>query len=703
MSMRPLALLLLLAALSAMACVAFSGDDNPPVPEPPADTTPAEAGEQDPIASAPAATGAGGRTTIGDLDAAPSQGFVRGRITGPGGARLSGAKVRLVEAGGFLVMGLPRAALAEGMTACRADGSFSLPAPEGGGSYSVAALAPGYGAARAAVVDFEAPVNLELTPSVMVAGEVVDVTGAPVADAVVHLTGSPDLDGLPEAVVTGADGAFGVEAPGAGDYQLLVRSSAGDDAKVDPLRVVEGMEPLRVQVSGAGGVIARIHERDGSPVEGARVSMRPTTPGAARYGAKMARSDANGVARILGVERGSWLVTVTAAGYSEVLLRHSQRDAGPVQIPVEMSAPGSITAYVVDRDGMPAGDFEVQIHGSSPQLRMQPGAEGRRTDDAGKVVWKPIAAGRYRLVGGGDGWQVDLEGALEGGGDATAKKDGFGASVVEVEVLPGAEVETQLQLMGHARLRVEVIGAAGPVVGAEVLLHRRGVAAAHPASSGVTGPDGVAVMPPVRPNRYQSTVMLDGGAVQVMGEEVVVDQATKEVRILLPTGEVTGRLETSDGPLAGATVQVGGAGAPGTQVVTGPDGAYRVPYLKQGEYLLKATVQGYLPWQSDPFSCDGQTRVDLGAAHLHREALLQGKVLGLEPETQQGFSFRLVELHDTQGVRVGISNLEAGDRFRFQGLVPGSYNLVVVASNRKYDPVTVELDEGMNETEIQVP
>ncbi|MBC8330044.1 MAG: carboxypeptidase regulatory-like domain-containing protein [Planctomycetes bacterium] len=700
MSIRPLSMILLVAALAVMLYVAFSERDDPQPPGPAGGNGAQPTAAEEPAGIAPAAATGDNRTALEGVEAAPAGAFLRGRVTGPDGAGLADARVRLVPSGGFLMMGLPRAALAEGMVACRRDGSFSLPLPDGVDPLSVAALAPGFAAQRVHLVDREAPVTLKLEPSVSFGGLVVDLAGSPVADAQVHLSGPPVLDGLPAPAETGADGAFRLEAPGAGSYRLVVRSAAGEDAELDPLEVTPGMAPLRIEVRGAGGVIVRVHQRSGAPVEGARVSLRSTQPQTGRFGPKVVRSGADGVARIYSVDRGTWILTVTAPGYSEVVRRHTQRDAGPTQIPVELTAPGALEVLVVDRDGVTAADFEVQLHGDDSALRMQAGEASRFTDAEGVVRWDPVSAGLYRVVGGGDGWQVDLEGELAGG-DSLPKAEGFGSSVVAVEVLPGATSQAELRLMGHARLLAEVVGAAGPVANAEVLLHQRGVAAAHAASRGVTGENGVALMPPVRPNRYQVTVALEGGQVQVIGEGITIDEATESIQIVLPTGEAVGRLVSTDGPVAGARIELAGAGAPGTWALTAADGSFLLPNLPKGEFLLKAVVDGYLPWTSPPFGCDGQGRVDLGTARLDREAVLQGRVTGLPPETQQGFSFRVVELHDLEGVRIAVSSLESGDRFTFTGLRPGSYRLLVTAAGRTHPAALVELEEGQNRLEIE--
>ncbi|RMH01003.1 MAG: carboxypeptidase regulatory-like domain-containing protein [Planctomycetota bacterium] len=703
MTTRRLALLLLLAAVAGLAYVAFAPRrDTPPAPVPVPNGASADGVES--TAPGAAAAAEGGRTTLDQGDLAPAEGlgFVRGRVVGPDGRGLREARVRLVPAGGFLALGMPRSALVEGMTACRPDGGFSLPLTDPDQPFTVGAVAPGYAPRRAPVEDPSRPVTVRLVPEVQVSGSVVDEAGAPVAEAEIRLTGPPQLDGLPDPAVSGPDGSFVLAAPGAGTYGLKVRSAAGADVFLEGIEVAEGMEPLRVVVRGSGGVIVRVSERGGGPIEGAEVELRSTSVALARDGSKRTRTDSAGVARILSVDPGSWILRVAAPGYAEVRRRHQQRSAGPEEIRVELAQPGTLEATVVDRSGLPVPGFQVLLQARDLQQRLQEAAGPRTTDPSGVARWSGLEAGSYFVIGGGEGWQMDLETTLGGGeGDLGEKKGGLGSSVVEVEVLPGQVVRAELVLRGHARVRAEVHDDSGPVVGAEVRLHRRGVASEHAVARGVTGQDGSVLLPPVRPDVYQSSVLLAEGRIQVAGPEIRIEGASRTVRIDLPAGEVVGTLAASDGPVAGARVEITGAGAPRSWAVTAADGSFRLPYLPEGELLLQARVDGFLPWKSRPLASDGRSRVDLGVVRLDRAATIAGRALGLPPESQQGFAFRLVELHDTQGRRVAVSALENGDRFRFDEVRPGSYTLVVTAAGRMYPGIPIQVSEGRNEVEIR--
>ncbi len=705
MSSRALPLLVLLAVLAGVSYLIFSETEPAPPPdEPGVEEVEPGNGPEGPIETAPAPGDNGGRTVLDGAEGPDEDlAFVRGRVTGPGGSRIAGARVRLVASGGFLAMGMSREALAEGMVDCRADGSFSLPWPADGQAMAVAALAPGFGAQRVNITNPADRIELSLDPAVTVEGRVIDGDGQPVGDAVLHLSAKQMIqDGLPEPLETGRDGRFSFDAPAAGSYQLRVRSAAGADAVLDPLEVAAGMEPLTIQVRGTGGLIVRVFETDGAPVEGARVAIRFSSSQGNRFGPKQTRSGADGVARFYAVDRGSWLLSVSAPGFAKVQRRHLQQNEGPVEVAVEMAAPGAIEAVVVDRDGVAAADFEVQLHSPKAALRMQVASLAARTDEEGRVRWEGLHYGPYRLIGGGIGWQMELEGVIGAEGEGGQPKEGFGASVANVEVLPGETAITELRLEGHARVRAEVVGARGPVAEAEVRLHQRGVSKGHPSSMAVTGADGVALMPPVRPGHYQVSVRaMDGKLELPVKDGLTVDEPREELRIELPMGAVAGRLRTSSGPVAGARVEIAGSGVIGSWAETGPDGSFLLQYLPQGEYRLRSEVEGYLPWTSAPFGSDGRSQVELGEGVLYREATIQGRAFGLPPDQAGGFALRVAELRDSTGNRVGVAALEAGDRFHFEGLQPGSYQLILTAGGVIGQPIPLQLKEGENPVEVR--
>ncbi len=679
------------------------------LPEPAGDGTP----EGNPTATEGGGPGAveaapqdgGGRTVVGDPEAAPDGAAVRGRVTGPDGRPVPGARVRLVESGGFLAMGLDRPTLAEGMEACRADGGFVLAVPDAMQTVSVAALAPGYAPARTEVEDLGAPVALQLVPVVEVPGRVVDGSGAPVADARLFLT-SADLmlDGLPAPFDTGADGAFRLEAPGAGSYALLVRSAAGADVELDPLEVRAGMEPVEVRVQGSGGLVVRLTDPAGAPVEGALVTTEPAGAHRDRFGGKRARSGADGVARVRDLKVGTHLLEVTAPGFAKVLRRHLQRDAAQVDLAITLAPPGGIEVRVTDRDGVAAADFEVQLHSDQPSLRIQVGPTSRVTDAEGVARWEDLPSGTFRVIGGGQGWQIELESAVGDGSSegAVKRREGFGSSVASVGVLPGQTSPVELRLMGHARVSAEVLAGGIPLAGAEVLLHQRAVSAGHFDARGVTGPAGTVELPPVRPGRFLATVRFgDGRSEFTLPDQIEVDEPRERLVIDLPLSSVAGRLRGTAGPLAGARVELNGAGAPTSWTGSGPDGAFLLEHVPQGEFLVRVSLDGYLPWTSEaPLAFDGSSPLDLGVVTLMREAVVKGRAVGLPPEQNTGFSLRVAELRDATGKRVAVAPLERGDRFEFRGVMPGSYQVVVTAAGAVGQPVSVELVEGVNQVEL---
>lgn len=702
---RSLLPLLLLVALAGAAYLILSPrQDAPPGPGQLAGSAAQDPGAADPLAPAPA-DGAG-RTAVETGTDGAARAFVRGRVLGPDGAALAGATVRLITSGGFLDLGLVREQFSADAVPVRADGSFSLALDTAGPPARVGAVAPGYAPRRSEPIAAGAEIELRLVSSVRVSGVVVDGAGAPVADATL-LLGHPDptFDGLPGEQRSGDDGRFALEAPGAGSYRLAVRSAAGEDLRLDPFAVRAGMEPLRLVVQGAGGLVVMAHQPDGAPVAGARVEVASMDRRADPLGARRARTGADGVARLFSLPIGSYVLSVRAPGFVPVELRHVQRDVGPLTVEVELAAPGGVEARVLDRDGALVPGFEVRLHRRENDPARPAPPRQVHADPQGVARFEDLLAGSYLVIGGGQGWELETE-VAHGDGDAgmQEKAQRLGSSTAPVEVLPGAIAQVDLVLGAHARVRAEVTEAGHPVAGAEVLLLTDARQPNELAQvRGVTGGDGAVLLPPVRPGRYVPKALLENGLSEILGEPFSVAEAFETVRIEVPGGAVSGRLLAGSTPLAGVVVRAEeprrrpGAGGAGSAAVTAADGSFRIARLPAGPMLLVAHAPECLPWSSEPFDTEGTRSLDLGAQVLELEARLSGQVLGLPPEAELAFSFRVVELFDAQGNAAGTTPLEVGDRFSFVGLRPGAYRMVVTAAGQRRGEAEIQLVAGANQ------
>lgn len=148
-------------------------------------------------------------------------------------------------------------------------------------------------------------------PSCRVTGRVVDERGAPVPHAVVLVDGDADL-----FADVDADGRFELAVP-PGAHRLVARAANHGAARAD-VDAVEGGDdaPGPTFVLGEGGVIAgRVFEDDGTPVVDvwveATAEVGPVTEffdrggETIRIGTSVARTDANGAFRLIGLDPGT--------------------------------------------------------------------------------------------------------------------------------------------------------------------------------------------------------------------------------------------------------------------------------------------------------------------------------------------------------------------------------------------------------------
>ncbi len=199
--------------------------------------------------SAPFDLAPGGKAASVDI-LLPRGGTIRGRITGPGGAPVAGAKVR-VGSWSFSGGSSPSAADLGRRVEAITDGAgeyvlAGLPAATATLRVEAAGFAP-KGSGRVAVTEGGvAAVDMALEAARAIAGRVVDAEGRPVAGARVSVAGK----GGAGTAVSGADGSFRVEGLGAGP--CVVRGSR------------DGTPPMRGEAkaeAGDTGVEVRIAAR----------------------------------------------------------------------------------------------------------------------------------------------------------------------------------------------------------------------------------------------------------------------------------------------------------------------------------------------------------------------------------------------------------------------------------------------------------
>ncbi len=235
-----------------------------------------------------------------------------------------------------------------------------------------------------AVVEDDPPGTLVLE------GQVIDETEAPVGGAVVSISSVP-----PRLVTTEDDGSFSVSGLISREYALAARATEGIAGPVS-VRLSATSEPVILRLRrGAQMAVRVVDASTGRPVVGARVELRAATDLAAV-------TDALGVARLAPVDDGPNPVAVSAAGYATA---HVSLRARPEPVVVELGPEALVSGVVRDSRGRavagarvwPARDGEL-FAGPDPRR------DGVVTGDRGTWQMTGLAPGTYTFSASCEGY-----------------------------------------------------------------------------------------------------------------------------------------------------------------------------------------------------------------------------------------------------------------------------------------------------------
>ncbi|MFP5287050.1 MAG: carboxypeptidase regulatory-like domain-containing protein, partial [Thermoanaerobaculia bacterium] len=284
-----------------------------------------------------------------------------------------------------------------------ADGGFSVEDLTQGSPVQVVVRSPGYLIAQVRAVrpPTEKPVVIRLQPAADLVGRVVDEAGAPVPGAHVDLHWQAFLPEEPDRPVgepilrsTRADGEGRFELRGLPSGTARVSAAAPsfvprDGVEVDLPRPASAGE-LRLVLERGALLQGRVTTAAGEPVPGVRVGVS---------GAAAATND-DGLYWLEGAELGK----------QEVIFLH--RSHGRVAKPFEIQPgvnvldlvfePGvEVAGRVVDDTGKPVPGARVEL---TPEYRFDPKQVHDVTGEDGRFRLSPVAAGRYRLKAGAEGF-----------------------------------------------------------------------------------------------------------------------------------------------------------------------------------------------------------------------------------------------------------------------------------------------------------
>ena len=284
-----------------------------------------------------------------------------------------------------------------------ADGSFSVEDLARGAPIHVVVRSPGYlfEQVRSVRPPTQKPVVVRLRPAADLAGRVVDEAGEPVPGAHVDLHWQAFLPEEPDRPVgepilrsTRADREGRFELRGLPEGTARVSAAAPsfvprDGVEVDLPRPASAGE-LRLVLERGALLQGRVTTAAGEPVAAVRVGVS---------GAAAATND-DGLYWLEGAELGK----------QEVIFLH--RSHGRVAKPFEIQPgvnvldltfePGvEVAGRVVDDTGKPVPGARVEL---TPEYRFDPKQVHDVTGEDGRFRLSPVAAGRYRLKAGAEGF-----------------------------------------------------------------------------------------------------------------------------------------------------------------------------------------------------------------------------------------------------------------------------------------------------------
>jgi protocatechuate 3,4-dioxygenase beta subunit len=559
---------------------------------------------------------AGGRA---DLVLA-SGAWLAGRVTDGSTRPVAGARVRV--AGEDPLPAVPPAAGTD------ADGRYEI-SGLAAGIYDVlvssAGLAPVLVPRVAVQRQAGAGLDVVLEKGSRVEGRVVDADGKPRA-AQVWLA---ELDGranraLADLVRTEADarGRFGLERLPAGSHALLVRAAGRAAQRVEVS--VAADEPLvdlgDVVLETGLALRGRVHDAAGTAIADARVvAVRMV---ATRFEELETRSAGDGTFAFSGLLNGPHWLRVTAAGFASA---SRTVPAGRDDVDLTLVPGGSIEGQVVDEADRPVESFRVSATGRSSDH------EGRLEANAGD--------GRFRLDDlAPDSYVVEVS--------APERAPGLASNVA---VVAGRSRDLgKIRLGAGLTLRGTVVDSAGAgQAGAMVqAVESTGDPQSWNAPGGPSGVGGSFEIKGLAAGTYDVVASHpDFVTGRAQGLDLAAGRPAPEVRVVLTRGgSVEGRAHHRGTPIAGATVQVTGAGQQPFDwlrrvvATTGGDGTFRAERVPAGPVKVQLIQDKTRLLEVDAQVAEGEaTAVELAL----RDVLVHGRVTrGGEPAP--GLSMRLL-------------------------------------------------------------
>jgi carboxypeptidase family protein len=593
-------------------------------------------------------------------------------------------------------------------------GTFRLSGLAPGEAYRLSASRDGFVPSR---LPLAAPQRGAAAPSLRIVlesgraatGRVVDRAGKPVADAEVRLlpVGSDDPRSAREATlraVTGASGTFRIDRLAGGPFNLRARARGFAPTLVRRVDLPpgNGSVDLGTLVLERGLTLeGRVVDTAGNPIGGATVQVTPST-GLAVWDLPLdgeapgweTVSGRDGAFSFAGLAPGGETLRASRQGFAaRTLPGIGVPSAEPVLVRLDPAA--RISGTVKDDSGEPVAGANVLLSevssaagdGAPPQDRTRP--VGAAVSDAeGRFAAADLPPGRFSLLAAAPGF---LSATLKG----LDLPDGGEIAGVEVVLPRGATVQGTVSTPdGTPAAGAKVIAIDGGGAAAQTLVGRPETIAdgdGHYQLGGVSeGPHTIlAEHPDFRPAR----------------RPLQVQPGSNTLDLRLERGaEISGRIASREGPVAGADVRLlpqssGAADALPPPQLSGPDGAFRFPQVGDGRYRLLVEKPRYSMASPDQEIRIAGAPVTGLEVRLESGGAIAGRITGLDFQ-----SLARVQVVATSPALPGQAGQIGYDgTYRIEGLAPGEWTVVATLpeSGRRAGG-RVPLGEGQAEASLDL-
>ncbi len=578
----------------------------------------------------------------------------------------------------------PQAVAAIG-THCDKDARFRMPPAGSQAKLQIVAWAPGYSVQRVTDLKLGDVVEIDLHPSILVQGSVVDPQGKAAAKVPVKLFDpGHGVDGYPVTAITDENGRFQIAASKQNGVSLEVRSGAGRSLMDRSINVREGMDEIRVVLSGNLSLEGSVQDDMGRPVNLATLSLK-------KKGERIettATTDEEGRIQVYGLESGDWTCTVRAEGFASQ--EHAIAIAGgnSTTLHCTMVRNSSVRILAVDGKDRP-------LNGAYLRLITDPRGEHRglkfpmeSTNEDGIAIFPQVPPGRY-VVGPESTPGVSAamlfeaeSGHIGGKGAATFSK--------LIEVLPGQETEVQILLRKHGNMTVVVTRNGEPISGARgKLLELSRNNPKEREANDLSNLDGELVFPAVWIGDY--ILELQGAPSEITTRrQVFCGRGESTITVELPSGRLLGQVQSNGRALSGARVMAAPKDSDWVEMTrTDSEGRFQLLGFDVGTYKLRLEADKHLPWEIHDVQHDGG-HLDLGSVSMDASCQLTGRVVGLVPNPND-FIGPVIHALDGQGNGLATRPINSNGTFVFEQLPAGTVRLKVVSGARELHAQTVEL------------